>query len=190
MCALVLTIMGLAEGDDMLGSASGDQTIRVWDMSPDRPEVVATLRGHKGSVKSVQFRPHSRCELVSGARGGDIILWDTRVTQGAVTAVSVKVRRNVASHLALRARLCTRAAAPCVLISNALSFAAPHTKVVLLLAMCQSVLTVRRGDLLSVLWGVETLWLFRVRGSAHVVSVHSVYTAVAADQQRTHAGMQ
>lgn len=81
----------MADGDDMLASASGDQTIRVWDMQPDRPEVTATLRGHKGSVKSVQFRPQSRCELVSGARGGDIILWDTRVGQGAVTTLSVQV---------------------------------------------------------------------------------------------------
>jgi WD40 repeat protein len=87
----VLTWGLLAEGDDKLASASGDQTIRVWDMTPERPEATATLRGHKGSVKSVQFRPRSRCELVSGARGGDIILWDTRVGQGAVTAMSVKV---------------------------------------------------------------------------------------------------
>ncbi len=86
-----LTRWDLADGDDMLASASGDQTIRVWDMQPDRPEVAATLRGHKGSVKSVQFRPQSRCELVSGARGGDIILWDTRVGQGAVTTLSVQV---------------------------------------------------------------------------------------------------
>ena len=75
-----------------MASASGDQTIRVWDMLPGCPEAVATLRGHKGSVKSVQFRPNSRCELVSGARGGDIILWDTRVRQGAVTSISVQVR--------------------------------------------------------------------------------------------------
>lgn len=75
----------------MLASASGDQTIRVWDMQNQFPEAVATLRGHKGSVKSVQFRPNSRCELVSGARGGDIILWDTRVGQGSVTTLSVKV---------------------------------------------------------------------------------------------------
>ena len=80
-----------AEGDSMLATASGDQTIRVWEMESARPELTATLRGHKGSVKSVQFRPHSRCELASGARGGDIILWDTRVELGAVTALSVKV---------------------------------------------------------------------------------------------------
>ena len=90
----VLTLWGLADGDDMLASASGDQTIRVWDMQPERPEVTATLRGHKGSVKSVQFRPQSRFELVSGARGGDIILWDTRVGQGAVTTLSVQVWRT------------------------------------------------------------------------------------------------
>jgi len=88
-----LTRWDRADDDDMLASASGDQTIRVWDMQPDSPEAIATLRGHKGSVKSVQFRPQSRCELVSGARGGDIILWDTRVGQGAVTTLSVQVRR-------------------------------------------------------------------------------------------------
>eukprot|EP00960_Hanusia_phi_P077745 768737-Hanusia_phi.AAC.5 len=37
------------------------------------------LRGHKSSVKSVQFRPGSQQELVSGAREGSIFLWDARV---------------------------------------------------------------------------------------------------------------
>ena len=97
---------GDAEGDDMLASASGDQTIRVWDMMPGRPEAVATLRGHKGSVKSVQFRPHSRFELVSGARGGDIILWDTRVGQGVVSALSVKVGSCAPVNLSLSSGCC------------------------------------------------------------------------------------
>lgn len=73
-------------------------------MQPERPEAIATLRGHKGSVKSVQFRPHSRCELVSGARGGDIILWDTRVQQGGVSALS----NTVSVHLLPVALLPTR----------------------------------------------------------------------------------
>ena len=75
----------------MLATASGDQTIRVWDMRPQQPEAVATLRGHKGSVKAVEFRPHSRNQLVSGARGGDVILWDTRTSSGqAMSVLNVK----------------------------------------------------------------------------------------------------
>jgi WD40 repeat protein len=78
----------------MLASASGDQTVRVWDMTPNsQPEAIATLRGHRGSVKSVQFRPQSRSELVSGARGGDIILWDARVREEAMSVLHVKVSK-------------------------------------------------------------------------------------------------
>ena len=82
----------------MLATASGDQTIRVWDMRPQQPEAVATLRGHKGSVKAVEFRPHSRNQLVSGARGGDVILWDTRTSSGqAMSVLNVKPLQQIAN---------------------------------------------------------------------------------------------
>jgi hypothetical protein len=51
------------------------------------PELKATLRGHQGSVKSVQFRPGSQCELASAAREGNILLWDIRVHSSTAGAV-------------------------------------------------------------------------------------------------------
>ncbi|KAJ1485312.1 WD40-repeat-containing domain protein [Baffinella frigidus] len=88
--------VAFSDGDDLLATACGDQTVRVWELSSNHPELKATLRGHEGSVKSLQFRPGSQNELISGARSlqfrpgsqnelisgareGNIHLWDTRV---------------------------------------------------------------------------------------------------------------
>eukprot|EP00288_Rhodomonas_lens_P008930 CAMPEP_0177742490 /NCGR_PEP_ID=MMETSP0484_2-20121128/28686_1 /TAXON_ID=354590 /ORGANISM="Rhodomonas lens, Strain RHODO" /LENGTH=171 /DNA_ID=CAMNT_0019256821 /DNA_START=663 /DNA_END=1174 /DNA_ORIENTATION=- len=80
-----------SDGDSLLATASGDQTIRVWNMDDREPELTATLRGHKGSVKSVRFRPESQHEIVSGAREGSIVLWDTRIaTASPVGSMEVK----------------------------------------------------------------------------------------------------
>lgn len=50
------------------------------------PVLKATLRGHGGSVKSVQFRPGSQNELVSGAREGSILFWDVRAPEGQTSS--------------------------------------------------------------------------------------------------------
>ena len=78
--------IAMADGDDLIASASGDQTIRVWDLSRTHPVLKATLRGHGGSVKSVQFRPGSQNELVSGAREGSILFWDIRAPDGSTAS--------------------------------------------------------------------------------------------------------
>ena len=78
----------MADGDDLLATASGDQTIKLWDLSSHEPVEKLMLRGHKSSVKSVQFRPGSQNELVSGAREGSIFLWDVRVKNDGCTTRS------------------------------------------------------------------------------------------------------
>ena len=68
-----------SDGDELLATTSADQSIKIWDLSASRPVLRSTLKGHISSVKAVNFRPGSRNQLVSGARKGNILLWDTRV---------------------------------------------------------------------------------------------------------------
>lgn len=42
-------------------TASGDQTVRMWDVSRD--ECLAVFKGHSCSVKSVDFREDDICKF-------------------------------------------------------------------------------------------------------------------------------
>lgn len=164
-CAPDCDVSSFADGDDLLASASGDSTIRVWDLSRtvcpslsalrlhllalaesfvgttraheeqadlvchtrnfatlrgewrqieqfqcgawvlnclplalQHPELKASLRGHFGSVKSVQFRPGSQQELASGARDGSILLWDIRSPTGIASTVQPTQFCDVSIH--------------------------------------------------------------------------------------------
>ena len=46
-------------GENSLLTASGDQTIVLWDVAEE--EKVSTFRGHTSSVKTVQYRHNDRC---------------------------------------------------------------------------------------------------------------------------------
>jgi WD40 repeat protein len=70
-----------------LASASGDQTIRLWDLTDianvPPPRV---LRGHKGPVWRLALLPDSKT-LVSGCQDGSVYLWDTTTIQHKQTHV-------------------------------------------------------------------------------------------------------
>lgn len=57
-------------------TASGDQTARLWDV--EKAETVSIFRGHTCSLKSVAVQPNSTNVFLTGARDGNIMLWDTR----------------------------------------------------------------------------------------------------------------
>lgn len=64
-------------GDARMLTASGDQTVRLWDVETMVPH--RTFRGHHGSVKAVAVQPESGGDVfASCGRDGAIALWDAR----------------------------------------------------------------------------------------------------------------
>ena len=62
----------------LLVSASGDETIRLWD--PRTGAELRTLKGHTGPVYCVAFMPDGRT-LASSAGDGTVRLWDVSTAQ-------------------------------------------------------------------------------------------------------------
>ncbi|EDO44039.1 predicted protein, partial [Nematostella vectensis] len=62
-----------------LVTASGDQTARLWDVTKETS--LAVFKGHSCSLKSVDFRKNDQFTFATGARDGNIMVWDTRCNQ-------------------------------------------------------------------------------------------------------------
>ncbi|KAF5739603.1 transducin family protein [Tripterygium wilfordii] len=62
--------------DTNILTASGDQTIRLWDAK--NGICTGVLTGHTGSVKSVSCHPTNSDLIVSGSRDGSFTIWDLR----------------------------------------------------------------------------------------------------------------
>ena len=66
-----------------LVTVSGDQRVRLWDVSGGsgdnvRMNMIREFTGHSRRIKCVEWRPGSRHEFVTGANDNCIMLWDTR----------------------------------------------------------------------------------------------------------------
>ena len=56
----------------MIASASGDNTIKLWNTDGS---LITTLQGHKGAVWDVEFTPDGK-NLVSGSEDNNLMLWN------------------------------------------------------------------------------------------------------------------
>ncbi|CAO3687778.1 unnamed protein product [Umbelopsis vinacea] len=66
---------------EYVASASGDGTVKVWDLKSSKANCVSTLSGHSGDVYSVQYH-RSETNLVTGGYDKTVRLFD--VNTGAV----------------------------------------------------------------------------------------------------------
>ncbi|KAK2661693.1 hypothetical protein Ddye_000267 [Dipteronia dyeriana] len=69
------------KGDNNILTASGDQTIKVWDAQEEK--CIGVLMGHTGSVKSVCSHPTISDLVVSGSRDGSFNIWDLRCNKSS-----------------------------------------------------------------------------------------------------------
>lgn len=63
-------------GRDAVLTGSGDQTVRLWDVTAQQQ--ISVFRGHTGSVKAVSARLGEPHMFSSGGRDGCISFWDMR----------------------------------------------------------------------------------------------------------------
>ena len=62
-------------------TVSGDNKVRLWDLSTSDLQTMTQVRefgGHSRSVKCVEWRPGSDSQFCTGARDNSIMLWDIR----------------------------------------------------------------------------------------------------------------
>ncbi|XP_074102598.1 WD40 domain-containing protein denticleless isoform X2 [Cotesia typhae] len=65
-------------GEMKLITASGDHSIKLWDLDEEKITLINTFNCHDRCVKTAVFRPEDKSVFVSGARDGNIFLWDIR----------------------------------------------------------------------------------------------------------------
>ncbi|XP_047429862.1 denticleless protein homolog [Mugil cephalus] len=66
-------------GEPQLVTAAGDQMARLWDVKTG--EVLGSFKGHLCSLKSVAFTPQEKAVFCTGARDGNIMVWDIRCSK-------------------------------------------------------------------------------------------------------------
>nr|KYP54826.1 Denticleless protein isogeny [Cajanus cajan] len=94
------------KGDTQILTASGDQTIKLWDVQERK--CLGVLTGHTGSVKSMCSHPTNSDIIISGSRDGSFRIWDLRCKS---TARSRRGEVNICSmggvkgaHISSRAK--------------------------------------------------------------------------------------
>ncbi|KAJ6751589.1 hypothetical protein OIU85_002061 [Salix viminalis] len=108
--------------DTTILTASGDQTIKVWDAQEKK--CAGILMGHTGSVKSVSPHPTNSDLLISASRDGSFAIWDLRCKATSKTRCSVAHVTSTAmvqgAHLSSRAKRVRRGKAASTSITSAL----------------------------------------------------------------------
>ena len=94
-------------GQQQLLTASGDQTIRLFDVRAQAE--LRCFRGHRASVKAVS--PLDGAIFASGGRDGSICMWDDRQSTASSGAVTLCPRSSASLRIASSASfggLCSR----------------------------------------------------------------------------------
>ncbi|KAM9798554.1 denticleless protein homolog [Neosynchiropus ocellatus] len=66
-------------GEPQLVTAAGDQMAHLWDVKSG--EMLGKFKGHHCSLKTVAFSPEEKAVFCTGARDGNIMVWDTRCSK-------------------------------------------------------------------------------------------------------------
>nr|XP_020459702.1 denticleless protein homolog [Monopterus albus] len=66
-------------GEPQLVTAAGDQMAKLWDVKSG--DLLGSFKGHLCSLKSVAFTPQEKAVFCTGARDGNIMIWDTRCSK-------------------------------------------------------------------------------------------------------------
>ena len=74
--------MAFSPDGQRLASASGDETVKVWDAATGQETL--TLKGHTGAVKSVAFSPDGK-RLASASCDQTVKVWDAATGQETLT---------------------------------------------------------------------------------------------------------
>ncbi|XP_061560604.1 denticleless protein homolog [Phycodurus eques] len=106
-------------GESQLVTAAGDQMARLWDVKSG--ELLGSFKGHLCSLKSVAFASEDKAVFCTGARDGNILVWDTRCSKKdgfykpmkQIQGAHNKAETNPPSKTKKR-RLSTRGMAPSV----------------------------------------------------------------------------
>ncbi|KAG5081905.1 hypothetical protein JHK84_051943 [Glycine max] len=108
--------------DTQILTASGDQTIKVWDVQEQK--CLGLLTGHTGSVKSMCSHPTNSDIIVSGSRDGSFRIWDLRCKSTAKSRcgeVSICSMGGVkGAHISSQARRTRRGRAASMSITSVL----------------------------------------------------------------------
>ncbi|XP_019442530.1 PREDICTED: denticleless protein homolog isoform X3 [Lupinus angustifolius] len=111
--------------DTQILTASGDHTMKVWDVQEKK--CIGVLMGHTGSVKSMSSHPTNSDIIVSGSRDGSFRFWDlrcnstanrfgdpniytsTEVVRGAhISSQAKRVRKSKAASMSITSVLCLK----------------------------------------------------------------------------------
>ncbi|XP_028997502.1 denticleless protein homolog [Betta splendens] len=106
-------------GESQLVTAAGDQMAKLWDVKTG--DLLGSFKGHLCSLKSVAFTPQEKAVFCTGARDGNIMVWDTRCSKKdgfyrqvkQISGAHNKAETNPLSK-AKKRRSCMRGMAPSV----------------------------------------------------------------------------
>lgn len=68
--------LSFSPSDLKLATGSGAQVSEIFDV--ETTELIGSLQGHLGTVKTLEFSPHNEQIIVTGSRDGSIKVWDLR----------------------------------------------------------------------------------------------------------------